>query len=212
MTEDRPAAPDTLALSTKLEEDFVSPLTAVRGALELLRDHPDLASEDRQRFVETALRACGRLQHGIDGLARTVYAAGQRGQGDEPEAAVAEPAGDAADRLRHDPERRIAEIDLSGLEFSASALVNAFYDDLEHRLSATGRRWDFLIDHTGLSVWPEAWIAFAYRSKRAAVAFASAVARYNREPGPAGHGDPEMLADRDAALASLEEAGGETRR
>ena len=35
-------APGAAALSTILEEDFIAPLTAVRGALEILRDRPDL--------------------------------------------------------------------------------------------------------------------------------------------------------------------------
>ena len=35
---DRQSTLSTLALSTKVEEDFVSPLTSLRGALEILRD------------------------------------------------------------------------------------------------------------------------------------------------------------------------------
>ena len=59
----------TLALNTKLEKDFVAPLTAVRGALEILRDFPDLDARERQQFVETALESCSRLTVGINDLA-----------------------------------------------------------------------------------------------------------------------------------------------
>jgi hypothetical protein len=42
MFEDQQASISTLTLSTKVEEEFVSPLTAIRGALEILRDFPAL--------------------------------------------------------------------------------------------------------------------------------------------------------------------------
>ena len=58
MSEDRSKPQTTLALSTKVEEDFVAPLTSLRGSLEILRDIPDLSEEERRRFLETALRGC----------------------------------------------------------------------------------------------------------------------------------------------------------
>jgi hypothetical protein len=50
-----------LALETKLEQEFVSPLTAVRGALEILRDFLDLPPNERARFIATALAAALRM-------------------------------------------------------------------------------------------------------------------------------------------------------
>ena len=72
MPEDDAPPHPTLALSTKVEEDFVAPLTAVRGSLEILRDFSDLGADERLRFIETALGGCARLEKGIGELARTV--------------------------------------------------------------------------------------------------------------------------------------------
>ena len=58
MAEERPSPSPTLALSTAVEEDFVSPLTSLRGALEILRDYPDLAEVERSQFVSLALEGC----------------------------------------------------------------------------------------------------------------------------------------------------------
>ena len=62
-----------LALNTMLEREFVSPLTSIRGALEILRDFSDLSSEDRERFISNALQDCARLELGVEQLASTVY-------------------------------------------------------------------------------------------------------------------------------------------
>lgn len=56
MAEDSQAWRATLALSTWLEEFFVSPSAAVRGSLELARDRPDMAADERAAFIEAALR------------------------------------------------------------------------------------------------------------------------------------------------------------
>ena len=53
-----------------LEDDFVSPLTAIQGLLEVLRDCPDLTPAERRRFADIALSDCARLEHGIDLLQR----------------------------------------------------------------------------------------------------------------------------------------------
>ena len=58
----------TVALNTKVEADFVGPLTAVRGALEILRDYPDLGEVERGRFVSTALRSCQQLERAVHDL------------------------------------------------------------------------------------------------------------------------------------------------
>ncbi|MBC6439241.1 MAG: hypothetical protein GDA49_02255 [Rhodospirillales bacterium] len=205
MVEEHGAAPPTLALNTKLEDDFVSPLTAVRGSLEILRDHPELAVADRRRFIDMALDGCARLDHGINDLAASVYAAGQRAD-DEPADGLA--AGEPAQRIRFDHETNIAELDLSDLEFDSSTAVNAFYDRISAALEATGKKWFLMVDHTDCNIWPEAWIAFAYRSKKAAAAYALGVARYAMCPSgnqPAASG---MFSSREDAMADIERQRG----
>ena len=84
MTQEAPHANLTLALNTTLEQEFVSPLTSIRGALEILRDFPDLPGEQRERFLANALEDCTRLELGIEQLASTVYAAGDRQHMEQP--------------------------------------------------------------------------------------------------------------------------------
>ncbi len=51
-----------------LEDDFVTPLTTIRGLLEILRDCPDLPQAERRRFIDMALTDCARLDRGIERL------------------------------------------------------------------------------------------------------------------------------------------------
>ncbi len=187
------------ALSTRVEEDFIAPLTAVRGALEILRDVTDLAPAEQRRFVETALRGCARLERGVEELASSVYQAARRdsvpGSGDE-----APPDGhDYEARIHFDPARDVVEIDFSGLVFPDSTTVDAFYDVVERRLAATGRRWYILANHENVAVWPEAWVASAHRAKRVSVTYALATVRF--AVGAAGD---DMLPSREAALIQIE--------
>src|SRR5207247_1410968 len=48
--------------------------------------------------------------------------------------------------------------------------VDTFYDEVDRRLAATGRRWYFLIVYTGCVIAPEAWDRFALRGKSTNVA------------------------------------------
>ena len=202
----------TLALSTKVEEDFVAPLAALRGALEILRDFSSLDADERMRFVETALRSCARLQKGVDELARTVYAAGHQTLSASHEAEEDAPltgAGRYAGHVRFIDDLDVVEIDFAGLEFKSSKIVNEFFDVVEKLVEATGRRWYFLVNYGGYSVWPEAWVAFAHRGKRLNVTFSRGTARYEES---AGNGversrefDPSILGTREAALARIEQ-------
>lgn len=209
MSRDNAPPHPTLALSTKVEEDFVAPLAAVRGSLEILRDFSGLDAEERMRFIETALRSCARLQKGVDELARTVYAAGHENLSASPEeGAPPTDAGRYAGHIRFIDDADIVEIDFAGLEFRSSKDVNDFFDVVEKLIEATGRRWYFLVNHGGYSVWPEAWVAFAHRGKRLNVTFSRGTARYEESAGngvePAREFDPSILGTREAALARIE--------
>jgi hypothetical protein len=206
MSKEQSTPPDTTTLSTKLEEDFVSPLTAIRGSLEILRDFPDLDSEQRSRFVASALEECGRLERGIRELAASVYAAGRRSQ---PQAADGPQsmAGPYAARLRIDRENGVVDIDFSDFEFSSTELVNEFFDAIEALVSNTGRRWFFVTNFRNCRVWPEAWVAFAHRGKRVSVVHARGTLRYAEhgdEAGAPGVAERDLYPSRAAAMAEVE--------
>ena len=56
-------------------------------------------------------------------------------------------------------------MDFSGLTFSAAAEVDAFYDEIDRQLAASGRRWYFLVIYTDCVILPAAWECFAGRGK-----------------------------------------------
>lgn len=205
-----PAAPPTLALNTKLEEDFVAPLTAVRGALELLHDYPDMTVAERQRFVDTALRSCAHLEKGVMELAATVYAAAETPV--EPASGTVQDASDSgfASRIRLVEESGIIEIDFSDFAFTGSGTVYDFFDAIDARVADTGRRWYLVIDQTRCTVWPEAWVAFAYRGKRAQAAFGLGCARFAADVRdghavPRDGSGPGLFRSRAEALAYIAE-------
>ncbi len=46
-----------------VSHEFKTPLAGIRGAVELLQDHPDMAAEDRRRFLDNANADARRLTH-----------------------------------------------------------------------------------------------------------------------------------------------------
>lgn len=205
----------TVALSTRLEEEFVSPLTAVRGALEILRDFPDLSATDRSRFIGVALRECGRLEHAIADLATTVYAAGQRmpEPPDDAEVATANRRQGHGARVNFLDKHDAVEVNLEDMEFDSSARVNEFHDVLERLIRATGRKWYFVVNYRGCRIWPEAWVAFAHRGKKMNTGYSLGTVRYV-EPGEDGDFDgftsadlaePDTFTSRAAALEWVDE-------
>lgn len=187
MSDDQLDPGSTSTLSTKLEEDFIGPLTAIRGALEILRDYPDLADDERTRFVTSALAECARIERGITDLGAAVYGASRQ-----------EPAA-REDRITLDEEAEIAELDFAGLDFDSAGTVNRVFDAIEARVTQTRRRWWFLVNYTGCHVFPEAWIAFAHRGKKVRVEYGYGTIRYDAS-GDGG------LPDRAGALAQIAEA------
>lgn len=211
MAEDRHDAPETLALGTEVEANFVSPLTALRGALEILRDYPDLAEPERKQFVGMALDQCGRLETAVRRLATSVYDAAKR-PGAAPQAPNADSASADAARIEFNAKLDLAEVDLSELVFDSSETVNRFYDLLDRRVAATGRKWHFIVNYQNCAIWPEAWVAFAHRSKKAHAAYAEATMRYASPEDPhsrvADASDPDFVSSRAAAILRIAEIKG----
>jgi len=206
MSASPPESLNTSTLNTKVEEDFVSPLTAVRGALEILRDFPDLDADRRQRFIENALTECARLEKGVEELAATVYAAARRDQLAEP----AKTEGEAYEgRIHVLDQLGIIEVDFGDYEFTDSNKVNAFFDALEAVVRATNRRWYFMTNFRNCQVWPEAWVAFAHRGKKARVNHALGAVRYSESeagtPRPRSETyEPGLCGSREEAMAMIE--------
>jgi len=201
MTDKQSPRQETLALSTKLEEDFVSPLTAMRGALEILRDYPDLPEDERVRFAEAALRGCARLEASVRHLGDTVYADRDAAEANSP------PPSEHTKRLRVNEADRLIEIDLSGLEFSSPAVVNEFFDVADRIIEATNQDWFFAVNYA-CRIWPEAWVAFAHRAKKINVSHSLGTVRFVEvsEDDPwarAAAGDPTILSSREEALAAV---------
>lgn len=197
---------DILALSTTLEEDFISPVTAMRGALELLDDNPGMDAADRARFVARALAECRRLQESIQRLSKSVYEAGQRAAGDE---AAPKAVAEADPRISTDAATGVLELDLSDLVFDSAATVNALFDRVDQTVIASNRQWYFLVNVRNCSVWPEAWVSYAYRTRKIKVNYILGMVRY-AEPGEgeAPGDDPAILPSRAAALARVDELRG----
>ncbi|MGI9434072.1 MAG: histidine kinase dimerization/phospho-acceptor domain-containing protein [Geminicoccaceae bacterium] len=214
MPKDRPHPTPTLALSTKVEEDFVSPLTSLRGALEILRDFRDLSDDERERFLETALRGCARLERSVDDLAKTVYAAGQQAEPSAPAGASLDHYRTYAGRVHVLDEMDTIEIDFGSFEFSSAKIVNDFYDVIERIIDETRRDWYLVVNYGDCSIWPEAWVAFAHRGKRVNMTHSLGTVRYaSRDDAEGGSQtdfrsdsyDPNLFDSRDAAFAKIEE-------
>jgi branched-chain amino acid transport system ATP-binding protein len=134
-----------------------------------------------------------------------------------------------ADRVKFHADIEAMEVDFAGMTFATPAQVDAFYDQADRMLAATGRRWYFLVDYTDCVITPDAWPQFAARGKTTNVAHglgtlrigASVKAREEiRERAGRDMFRANMYATRDQAMMALGEmrkrraeageAGGET--
>ncbi len=57
------------------------------------------------------------------------------------------------------------EVDFSRMSFADVGAVDAFYDEINRQLTATGQRWFFLVIYTDCVIAPDAWDRFAERGK-----------------------------------------------
>ena len=63
------------------------------------------------------------------------------------------------------------EADFSGMTLRTEAEVDAFYDEADRRLAATGKRWYFLVIYTDCVIEPQVWDRFAARGKSTNINF-----------------------------------------
>jgi len=71
-----------------------------------------------------------------------------------------------SDRITFLDKREIMEVDFSDLLFDDETKVDAFYDEVDRQLEATGRRWYFLINYNGCVIEREVWDRFSARGKQ----------------------------------------------
>ncbi len=78
--DDRRLFPDDTEVVERLR-DMIGPLAAVRSLLEILRDHPEVPTAQRARYVRMALDDCRRLQTGLQDALGLVPATTARSDG-----------------------------------------------------------------------------------------------------------------------------------
>jgi hypothetical protein len=210
----------TLALNTMLEREFVSPLTSIRGTLEIMRDFADLSDEERSRFIKNALQDCARLEQGVDQLASTVYATANDEQSDQDESNQSRKKHDGSDsvydeRIQFFEELQVVEVDFSDFVFSSSKICNDFHDRLDQLIESTGERWYIVVNYHHCSIWPEAWVAFAHRGKKINVSYSLGTVRYFNASAVDNDSpllsDPDLHTSRDEAFAHIEQLRHTTR-
>ncbi len=75
------------------------------------------------------------------------------------------------------------EADFSGMHFATDAQVDAFYDEADGRLEATGKRWYFLVVYTDCVIAPEVWDRFAARGKNTNIKYGLGTVRVGTSAG-----------------------------
>lgn len=110
------------------------------------------------------------------------------------------------------PDLQVIEVDFSDLTFEVPGFVHAVYDQIEAALKETGQKWLFLVNYRNCVVETQAWISFAYRGKRANLAYSLGSARF-AAPEDTGDAilesarqkkfDPNLFSSREDALVHL---------
>jgi branched-chain amino acid transport system ATP-binding protein len=77
----------------------------------------------------------------------------------------------------------VMEADFTGMSFTTEAEVDAFYDEADRRMEATGKRWYFLVIYTDCFIAPEVWDRFAARGKGTNIRFGLGTARVGTNAG-----------------------------
>lgn len=149
-----------------VEDDFVSPLTMIRGVLEMLRDSDDIPSGAVRKFLDLALDDCDRLSESIDRLVEANPTAVKRSRRVLDSSVSADDRATFAHRVSLMPDDRIVEVDFSDFAFASSEAVNAFHDVIDGIVEEAGGQWYFMVNFRNCRIEPEAWGAFALRGSR----------------------------------------------
>lgn len=116
-------------------------------------------------------------------------------------------------RITFHDDIQVMEADFSGYNFASSRHVNEFYDRIEERIAQTGEdKWFFLVNYSGCIIDSSAWVAFSRRGKALNLAHSMGSVRFDasdttraqiERDANTERFDPNLFADRDAALARL---------
>lgn len=116
-------------------------------------------------------------------------------------------------RISFHDDLQIMEADFSDFDFASSAIVNAMYDRLEERISATGEtKWFFLVNLCGTRIDSSAWIAYSRRGRDLNMAFSQGSVRFDaseetrRQIERAANTeafDPNLFSNRDDAIERI---------
>jgi hypothetical protein len=68
-------------------------------------------------------------------------------------------------RLEFMPDQVIMSVDFSDMSFEGSDDVNFVYDFVEEQVTATARKWYFLVNYNGTRIQSPAWVQYAARGK-----------------------------------------------
>ena len=118
-----------------------------------------------------------------------------------------------AERITFHPDLQVMEVDFSDVTFNVSKPVNAYYDELDSQIAATGQKWFFLVNYHNCTIMPEAWIAFAHRGKLLNLGYSLGSARFSAssdtsetilEKSQKENFDPNLFSSRQEALDYLQ--------
>jgi hypothetical protein len=160
-----------------VEDDFVSPLTMIRGVLELLRDNPGMPKPSSRRFLGLALDDCDRLGESINRLIENNPDFVKQAKNPR---AIAPAEGERAfeNRILLLEQDQIADVDFSDHQFNSSADVNMFHDVIDRTIAATGLQWYIMVNFRNCTIEPPAWGAFAHRGQQTNKAHSLGTVRY----------------------------------
>lgn len=160
-----------------VEDDFVSPLTMIRGVLEMFRDSPAIPQPVAQRFLGLALDDCDRLAESVNRLIENNPQFVKQAKRRRLEASRS-PGFEFGDRISLLEEDLIVDVNFSDHRFSTSDDVNWFHDVIDRTISATGRQWYFMVNFRNCTIEPPAWGTFAHRGQQTNKAHSLGTVRY----------------------------------
>jgi branched-chain amino acid transport system ATP-binding protein len=87
-------------------------------------------------------------------------------------------AGRFSDRIRLVEPLEALDVDFSHLAFTSKEDVDEFYDEVDRRLGATGRRWYFVVDYTDCEIADDVWDHFGERGKHSSISYGLDTVRF----------------------------------